>query len=189
MPLKRTEEQSPAPRVDPPTAAAKREKSSARFDPKPRPTTGAMLSWNALVNSDPEFRYVWAHNKNEYGLEYYLALGYEIVRWNISAQGGKLVAMNARPKAAQFTLEMNEQPVESRGNTLVQMSRADHELLDQHGDGGATGQASLNEIERRMAIRNNVADPMRGIRPINTSHIQVQGARFDDGERLVASNG
>lgn len=155
-----------------------RAKSTAkRLDPAPRPIDGAIPYFN-VKNKDPDKFYIWVNKAaQEYGLEHYLYLGYEIERYR---DGGPYPAMTVLkdgvPEKEQGAV------IESRGNVLVSISKEMHEEIEQNGTDGVSGQRAADAMERRLLDRRkHEKDSMRGIDPRSRNGDSTFGVKFDEG--------
>jgi len=131
-------------------------KTASRLDPAPRPIDGAIPYFN-VKNKDPDRFYIWVNKAaQDFGLEHYLYLGYEIERYR---EGGPCPAMRVLDTE-------NGAVIESRGNVLVSISKEAHDEITQNGTDGVSGQKAADDMERRLLDRRkHEKDSMRGINP------------------------
>jgi hypothetical protein len=147
-------------------------KTAARLDPAPRPIDGA-IPYFQVKNKDPDRFYIWVNKAaQDFGLEHYLYLGYEMERYR---DGGPCPAMVVLGKEDGAVIE-------SRGNVLVSISKESHDELTQNGTDGVSGQRAADLMERRLLDRTkHEKDSMRGINPRNRNGDSVVSVEFDRG--------
>lgn len=154
---------------------AKAVKKSVRVDPPIRSVDG-VLPYTGVKGKSPEREYVWvSKSAQEFGVEHYEYLGWEVVSYET---GGPRPSLVSEEKATK----LNGQLVESRGNVLMSIAKERYQEIVETGEDGASGQKAADAMERRLLDRTkHVKDAMRGINPRLSNGDEGFGVEFDRG--------
>jgi hypothetical protein len=126
-----------------------RPKATKRSDPRSRHVEGVR---NALVNPDPNKKYVWAFKGSpEYGPEEYENMGYNVEEYR---KGGVTCSMRTSKEG---------QPVEWMDNVLMSIDKERADDIEQYGLYGDSGQCRADEIEDKVVRERGGVDKLRGL--------------------------
>jgi hypothetical protein len=120
-------------------------KPTKRVDPKSRPPSGRR-PWDHVENRDPNRHYCFANpNSQDTGVDYYLSIGYEVVKYSVDGP---------RPKVFRTLKEGDA--VTCMGQILMSIPLDEKQSMD------AEMMANVDAIERKMIRSGGIADSMRG---------------------------
>lgn len=140
-------------------AVQKRSEPQNRRDPVRRSRDG-VSPLARIENKRPGFKYIWVNtNDSIFGVDYYLALGAEIVQR--SADGPKQVGLGRNPFRKLQGPE--ESYIMFHGCVLMEMSDELAKDIEQYGPDGTSGQDEWDAIERRITGRALAERLERGI--------------------------
>ncbi len=153
-------------------------KTASRLDPAPRPIDGGIPYFN-VVNKDPDREYVWVYKAaQEFGIEHYQYQGYEIERYTDG--DGPRPAMVPIDRETGLPTKTNGTVIESRGNVLMSISKAQHEEIYQNGPDGVSGQKAADMQQKRMLDPSKqMKDAFRGINPRSRNEGNKLDLEFD----------
>ena len=122
-----------------------------RRDP-PHRFNDVTASWSRLRGKDPGRFYVFVYKGSlEQGPDYYESIGYDYETWR---EGGVQPFGKSDPGSV----------IERRGHILMSCTLEHKQELEQHGADGISGQAHIDEIDKRMINNRGGRDPMRGLK-------------------------
>lgn len=164
----------------------RKKNTATRLDPAPRPIDGA-LPYFKVQNKDPDREYVWVYKAaQEYGVEHYAYLGYQIERYS---DNGPMPAMVPIDLETGKPGRPNGTVIESRGNVLMSIDKETFEELYQNGTDGVSGQRAADLQQKKMLDPNKqIKDAFRGINPRGRDGAKISLA-MDEGSLSAIPTG